>query len=80
MMAVGYALFKRCPEMSTVQEIERAIAGLAPPELKELYSWMDERLSDAVDAKMKADLDAGVFDGFMDEALADEKAGTTRSL
>jgi hypothetical protein len=67
-------------EMSTVQEIERAIAGLAPPELKELYSWMDERVSDAVDAKMKADLDAGVFDGFMDEALAEEKAGSTRSL
>ncbi len=66
--------------MSTVQEIERAIAELAPPELRELYSWMDERLSDAVDVKMKADLDAGVFDGFMDDALAEEKTGTARSL
>lgn len=66
--------------MSTVQEIEQAIAGLAPPELKELYSWMDERLSEVVDAKMKADLDAGVFDDVIKNALADEKAGTTRSL
>lgn len=44
--------------MSTLQEIERAVAGLAAPELKELYWWMDERLSDAVDAKMKADLES----------------------
>jgi len=66
--------------MSTVQEIEHAIAGLAPAELKELYSRMDERLSGAVDLKRKADLDAGVFDDSLEEVLIEEKAGTLRSL
>jgi len=64
--------------MNTVLEIERAISALSPDELDELYTWMDRNYP--IDVQLKADLDAGRIDDRITRALADHRAGATRSL
>ena len=66
--------------LNTLQEIERAIDALAPHQIEELYEWLDQRHPQPIDAQLKADLDAGRIDDRIDRALADHKAGNTRSL
>ncbi len=63
-----------------VEEIERAIQALTPPELEELYAWLDEHCPQPIDAQLKADLDAGRMDDRIRRALADHKAGKTTPL
>jgi len=48
--------------LTTVQEIERAIAALTPQQLAELYAWLDQYDPQPIDARLKADLDAGRID------------------
>jgi hypothetical protein len=67
-------------DLSTVQEIERAIEALPPAQLEELSVWFEERYSQAVDARLKADIEAGRFDDRIDRAIADHKAGRTEPL
>lgn len=66
--------------MNTVQEIERAIEALPPEQLEELSVWFDERYSHSVDARLKAEIEAGRFDERISRALADHKAGRTEPL
>lgn len=67
--------------MNSVKEIEEAIGNLSPEECKELRRWFDEHSqSQAIDERLKADLDAGLLDELIDRALADDKAGRTRPL
>jgi hypothetical protein len=67
-------------DLNTVQEIERAIDALTPQEVEELYVWLDQRHPQAIDAQLKADLDAGRIDDRINRALADRRAGNTRPL
>ncbi len=66
--------------MSTVQEIERAIVGLSPQELDDLYAWMDEYTPQQIDVQLKADLEAGRLDYSIRRALGEHHAGNTRAL
>ena len=66
--------------LNTVQEIERAIDALTQEELGELYSWLDQRHPQPIDAQLKADLDAGRVDDRINRALADHNAGNTQPL
>ena len=66
--------------MDTLREIERAIETLTPHQIEELYAWLDQRHPQPIDAQLKADLDAGRMDDRVNRALADHKAGNTRSL
>jgi len=66
--------------LTTVQEIERAIAALTPQQLAELYAWLDQYDPQPIDARLKADLDAGRIDERIPRALADHKAGNTKPL
>ena len=66
--------------LTTVHEIERAIAALTPQQLAELYAWLDQYDPQAIDARLKADLDAGRIDERITRALADHKAGNTKPL
>ncbi len=66
--------------MSTVPQIERAIVGLSPQELDDLYAWMDEHTPQQIDVHLKADLEAGRLDGHIRRALAEHTAGETREL
>jgi hypothetical protein len=66
--------------LNTVQEIERAIEAVLPEQFEELCVWLDERYAQAVDARLKADIDAGRFDDRISRAIADYKAGRTEPL
>lgn len=66
--------------LEKVQEIERAIGALTPPELEALYAWLDQHCPQPIDAQLKGDLDAGRMDERIDRALADHKAGKTQPL
>jgi hypothetical protein len=66
--------------MDTGQEIERAIDSLPPEQLEELSLWFEERYSQTVDERLKADIEAGRFDERIDRAIVDHKAGRTEPL
>jgi hypothetical protein len=66
--------------LNTVQEIEHAIRALTPSELEELYAWLDQHCQQPIDARLKADLDAGHIDDRINRAVADHKAGNTQPL
>ncbi len=77
---VIYSVFKGRSAMSTVQEIEQAIGKLSPQEVEELHAWMEEQYPEPIDARLKADLEAGRMDSRIQAALGDHKAGNTRVL
>ncbi|HEY4046253.1 MAG TPA: hypothetical protein VGM27_05230 [Acidobacteriaceae bacterium] len=60
--------------LNTVQEIERAIDALTPPQREELDQWLDQHYPQPIDEQLKADLDAGRIDNRINRALADHKA------
>jgi predicted S18 family serine protease len=66
--------------LATVQEIERAIAALTPQELEELYSWLDQHETTALDKRIESDLSAGRLDSAIQHALEDEKQDRTELL
>lgn len=66
--------------LATVQEIERAIGGLSPHELEELYIWLDRNCPQPFDDRISADLAAGRLDTAIHQALNDEKLGRARVL
>lgn len=63
-----------------MQDIERAIEALSPGQFEELSTWFEERYSETVDARLKADIKAGRFDKRINRAIADHKAGITELL
>jgi hypothetical protein len=64
--------------LDTLEEIERAIDALTPQQLEELCLWLDLRHPQAIDAQLKADLEAGRIDDRINRALADHRAGNTQ--
>jgi hypothetical protein len=59
--------------MSTVQEIESAIAKLGEEELAELRGWLWDR-------DIESDAAAGRLEGLADEALRERRIGKTKRL
>ena len=59
--------------LSTIEEIERAIATLSPGELERLYSWLDAYHPQPIDARIQSDLAAGRLDHAIQQALDDEE-------
>lgn len=66
--------------MSTIQEIERAVADLSPDELSRFRAWFVEFDARAWDQQIEDDVAAGRLDALADEALADLREGRTRPL
>ena len=64
--------------MSTVLEIERAIAKLPEPDLTRLARWILERDNENWDRQMDEDAAAGKLDSLVKEAKAARKNGTLR--
>lgn len=62
--------------LNSVQEIEHAIEALPPEQLEELCVWFEERYSQAVDARLEADIQAGLFDERISRAIADYEGRT----
>jgi hypothetical protein len=66
--------------MTKLEQIEKSIAALDDDELKKLAAWFDELRWERWDRQFEEDVKAGKLDKFADEALADLRAGRTRSL
>jgi len=61
----------------TVEDIEKAIANLAPDELAKLRTWFEAFEAERFDRKIERDVKAGRL---ADEALADFRARQAREL
>jgi hypothetical protein len=66
--------------LSTLEEIEHAIATLSPGELERLYSWLNAYHPQPIDARIQADLAAGRLDHAIQQALEDERSGSVGPL
>jgi hypothetical protein len=66
--------------VNTIKEIERAIGTLTPPEIEELYAWLDQNYPQPIDARVQSDLAAGHLDTAIQRALDEEKNGRVRPL
>ncbi|HEY4775255.1 MAG TPA: hypothetical protein VIH40_10600 [Xanthobacteraceae bacterium] len=66
--------------MSTVEEIEQAIAKLAPRDLDRLRAWFEEFQAARFDETIERDAEAGKLDRAADEALAAHRRGRSREL
>lgn len=66
--------------MSTVEEIQAAIAKLSPPEFDEVARWTEAQLEAAWDRQMKADVDSGELDRLWAQAEREIAAGETTPL
>ncbi len=64
--------------MSTVEEIERAVERLAPPEFAQLASWIDARRHQQWVRQMDEDAAAGKLDSLFEEADVQRQAGQLR--
>jgi len=66
--------------LNTIKEIERAIGALMPPEVEELYTWLEQHCPPPIDSRLQSDLAAGRLDGAIQRALDDEKNGRVQPL
>lgn len=66
--------------MTTLKEIENAVAGLPESKLDEFRKWFEEFDGKAWDEQFERDVKKGKLDIMADEALADLDSGKTASL
>ena len=63
-----------------VEDIEKAVAKLAPDELAKFRVWFEAFEADRFDRKIERDAKGGKLDRLADEALAEFRAGRAREL
>ena len=66
--------------MSTVQEIENAIAQLSEEEFKNFKEWFDKYAASAWDQKIADNIESGKLDLFAEEALSEFQNGKATKL
>ena len=66
--------------MTTVEDIEKAVAGLPPKEFGAFRAWFEAFDAARFDEKIERDAVCGKLDRLADEALADHRAGRAREL
>jgi hypothetical protein len=66
--------------MSTLEEIERAVAELPPDELVRFRAWFEDFEAARFDQAIERDAKAGRLDRLAEQALADFRAGRTHEL
>ncbi|UVC17822.1 hypothetical protein [Mesorhizobium onobrychidis] len=66
--------------MSKLEQIEKSVAELSPEELKAFAAWFEALQAGMWDRQIEADAKAGRLDKPAEQALADHRAGRTRSL
>ncbi|MCW5713802.1 MAG: hypothetical protein KIT43_04715 [Bauldia sp.] len=66
--------------MSKLEDIEKAVAALAPKELARFREWYAAFDAEQFDAKIAADAASGALDGLAEEAMRELAAGRTRPL
>jgi hypothetical protein len=66
--------------MSTVEDIEKAVAELPPDQLARFRAWFEAFDAARFDEKIERDAKAGKFDQFAEQAIADYRTGRAREL
>jgi hypothetical protein len=66
--------------MTTVEDIEKAVAELPPDQLARFRAWFEEFEASRFDHRIERDAKAGRLDQLADQALADFRAGRAREL
>jgi hypothetical protein len=66
--------------MTTVDEIERAVAKLPPEELAAFRAWFEEFEAAHFDECIARDVSAGRLDAIAEDAVAAHHAGRSREL
>ncbi len=64
--------------MHSVEEMERAVEQLTPPDLARLAAWIEARLHAQWTRQMAEDAAAGKLDFLFEEAEAERRAGDLR--
>jgi len=67
-------------DMTTAEDIEKAVEQLAPRELERFRAWHEAFDARQFDAAIERDIDAGKLDARAEEALAAHRAGLSREL
>jgi hypothetical protein len=66
--------------MSTAEEIESAVSGLPPEELRRFRIWFDQFDADSWDRQWEEDAKAGRLDHLADQAIQDFRQGRCTEL
>ncbi len=66
--------------MTRLEKIEQDIASLTPADVSKLAAWMAEYQAELWDRQIEDDAKAGKLDKLAEQALADHRAGRSRSL
>lgn len=66
--------------MTSVDEIERAVAQLPPDDLAAFRAWFERFEAEHFDRLIDEDVRRGRLDRFADEAVAEFRQGTLREL
>lgn len=67
-------------QMTTAEDIEKAVEQLAPRELGRFRAWFEAFDAAQFDAAIERDPRAGKLDAHAEEALAAHRAGSSRDL
>src|SRR5450631_521083 len=67
-------------DMTTAEDIEKAVEQLAPRELARFRAWFEAFDAEQFDAAIERDISAGKLDAHAEEALAAHRAGRSRDL
>jgi len=66
--------------MTKLEDIEKAVAQLAPREFDRFRTWFEEFQAARFDQKIERDATSGKLDGLADAAVADFRKGRAREL
>ena len=66
--------------MTTVEEIEKAVARLAPEQLAKFRAWFEDFQAQRFDEQIERDAQSGKLDKLADEAIRAYREGRTREL
>ena len=66
--------------MTTLEDIEKAVAELPPDQLVRFRAWFEEFEAARFDQKIERDAKAGRLDQLAEQALADFRVGRAREL
>ncbi len=66
--------------MTTVEEIEKAVARLTPEQLAKFRAWFEEFDARLFDAKIERDAKSGKLDKLAEDAIRDYRKGRARDL
>lgn len=66
--------------MTKLEQIEKFISELDPPDLQALSAWFEAFQTEKWDRRIENDVAIGKLDGLADKALSDFRTGKTRRL